>query len=116
MATSAATTELLNKLRDTVDGEVTAIAVGTDDTAPTKNDTDLGNEVLKKTLKDTIISGQSVTHVIRILASEANGNDLAEAEDVDSSDNSEVRYTFSDLPKTSDIEVEIRTKKTLKNP
>jgi hypothetical protein len=116
MVTSATTTEMLNLLRDTIDGELSEIAVGTGSSDPSKSDTSLENEVFREAIEETKITPQEVMHTIRILASEANGYDLSEAGDYDGVGGMEARYAFADLSKTSDIEVEIRTTKRVRNP
>jgi len=116
MVVKAATTELLNKLRDTIDSEVTQIAVGTGTTDPTKNDTSLQTLVLKKAVSGSTTTSQEVEHEMRLGTSEANGNDLAEAGDLDAADNLEARWTHSPISKTNSIEVIYRTKKTTQNP
>lgn len=115
MVTKAATTEMLNALRDEIDNQVSEIAVGTDGSDPTTNDTSLGTEVLSKAVSKTEKRDGEITHIVRILASEANGNDLAEAGDKDGSGNLEDRFAYAPLSKTNDIEVEIRTIKTVRN-
>lgn len=116
MVTSASTSELLNTLRDSIGSEVTDIAVGTGTGNPTKNDTSLESEVISKAVSDTVKTDQEVTHVMRLLSGEANGNDITEAGDKDSAGNLDARWVFSAISKTSDIEVEIRTTKRVSNP
>jgi len=115
MVSTATTTELQNKLRDDIDSEVTQVAVGTGMTDPTKNDTSLEIQVAKKAVGSSVTGAGEVTHITTLLASEANGNDLTEAGDLDVSDNLEARYVHAAISKTSDITVEYRLKKTVQN-
>lgn len=107
----------LDSIRDFLASEIADIAVGTDGTSPSTTDTSLGNVVITKSVSNTKDGGVGeVTHVIRVKSGEANGEALRELGTKDSSGELEDRFTFSEINKTSDFEIEFRVKQKVRNP
>ncbi|MFC7140923.1 hypothetical protein ACFQMA_13950 [Halosimplex aquaticum] len=106
----------LNATRDFLQSEVTELAVGTGTTDPTKTDTALENEVIRKPVDGDDAGTGEVTFATRLTSSEANGADLAELGAVDGDGDLQARLTYSSIVKTSDFEIEFRLTERAMNP
>lgn len=116
MAQYAKTNLGRNAIRDFLAGEISHLAVGTGTTDPKTTDTSLEAEVIEKSATAEDGGNGEVTHKIRLLTTEANGNDLTELGAKDAAGgNLEDRVVFAKVTKTNDYEVEFRLKQRVIN-
>lgn len=92
------------------------MAVGTGSNDPTKTDSSLENEVIRKSVSGADNGTGEVVYTIRLSSTEANGNDLTELGTFESDGDLHSRLTHSEIPKTSDFEVEYRLTEKVVNP
>jgi len=100
-----------NRMRDLIEDDITNGELGTDGTAPTENDTGLGNPVsaTEKAVSVTKTDKQLVIDY-SLLSTEGNGNTYREFEvQSDEADTSYNRITFYDLPKDNTEEFQLST-------
>ncbi len=113
------TSLLKTELRDVAAAEIvtefTHGAIGTDNTAPTTGDTTLGTEVFRDAIDASTNSGGIVTSSLRVLATEANGNAIAEYGWLDAAalGNLWTRNTITAINKTSDIQLYLDVQRTI---
>jgi len=115
MVTSRKVNAGRNAIRDFLSGEVAALALGTGTTDPKVTDTSLEAEVIEKAATAEDGGKGEVTHTIRVLASEANGETLAELATKASDGTMEDRLVFAGTEKTNNFELEFRLTQTTKN-
>lgn len=106
----------LDAIREFIQSEITELAVGTGTSDPTKTDTALESEVIRKSVTGVDDGTGQVVFTIRLNTSEANGNDLTEIGTFDGGGDLQSRLTHSEIPKTSDFEVEYRFTEKVVNP
>lgn len=106
------TIDLLTQIRSDVKDDLDAIfthgAVGTDDTTEASSDTSLGSEVFRDSIDDFDTSASDkIVASLRILTTEANGNDLKEGGWFNASSGGTMwtRNTLNTITKTTDIQV-----------
>jgi hypothetical protein len=116
MSSRAITTVGRNAIRDFLQSEVADIGIGTDGTDVSTTDTALGNEVLSKPSANQAVGDGREQFEIRLLASEANNNDLRELGLLTAADELYFRLVFAEIPKTSDFEVEFEVTANVRNP
>ena len=114
------TTTYLNLSRDAIKNitvtEFTHGAIGTGTTPPTAGDTALETEVFRDVLDEVNTSAtSSFTVSLRILTTEANGNNLTEVGYFDdpSAGDMMIRNVFTAIVKTSDFQVFLDAKVTI---
>jgi hypothetical protein len=110
-----------NELRDWLAGSAatapTHVAIGDDNTAETKTDTVMGNELTRDTIDTTSTSSKEVTYEWTLLSTEQNGNDIKEVglfNDPAAGDMFS-HATHATIAKTSSIEVRYRIRVRLIN-
>lgn len=91
------------------------MGVGTGSNDPTKTDSSLEQEVTRKSVSGADSGTGEVVYTIRLSTTEANGVDLTELGTFDGDGDLQARLTHSEIPKTSDFEVEYRLTKTVVN-
>lgn len=91
------------------------MGVGAGSNDPTKTDSSLEEEVIRKSVSGADSGTGEVVYTIRLSTTEANGNDLTELGTFDDDGDLQARLTHSEIPKTSDFEVEYRLTKTVVN-
>lgn len=106
----------LDSLRDDLKGRVSNVLFGTDDAAPTANDTSLGNQVASKSASTGDKATGEVVVSAKLSAAEGNGNTLKEIGEEDGSSNLLSRIVFAGISKTSDFELEARITDKVENP
>ena len=106
--------DLINQLKQRVIDNFNYIALGTDGTNPTENDTSLGNEIFRKQRQEYTEGLDYVIVTAWIASTEANGHTIREFGwfDIDTNGNLFAREIIGDLEKTSDIEILIDYKIT----
>jgi hypothetical protein len=109
------TTNALDDARDAVLADILSSwgngKIGTDSTAPTPADADLGASVLTKVVNTASGGVGFVTHSFSVTSAEANGNSLVEAGFFDAVPTDMFgRWTFVAIAKTVGIEVSVSCK------
>lgn len=116
VVTSLLKTEIRDVAAAEIVTEFTYGAVGTDNTTPTAGDTTLGTEIFRDTADSVDNPGTGiVTASLRVLATEANGNSIAEYGwlDAASAGNLWTRNVITAITKTSDIQLFLDTQITI---
>ena len=105
-------TQLISDIKDDLEDLFTYGAVGSDNTAPSANDTALGSEDFRDSIDNFDKSAaSSITASLRILTTENNGNDIKEFGwfDAAAAGNLWSRNIMTAISKTSDIQVFLDT-------
>lgn len=106
--TSTLKTQIRSDIKDALEVLFTYGAIGTDNTTPTESDTALGTEVFRDAIDDFDKSAaDKVVASLRVLPTEANGNDIKEGGwfNASSSGTMWTRNTLNTITKTSDIQI-----------
>lgn len=116
MVNKVNTDDRLDAIRDDEKTRVANILFGTDDAAPTLNDSGLGNEVASKAASNEDGATGEFTSHAKLTTAEANGNTIQEVGEEESDGTLLARIVHAGIDKTSSFELEARLTKTYQNP
>ena len=99
---------IVDFLRNSAGDPPSYIAIGTDNSTASPDDTTLIAEVKRKSVEDTNNDTISVTYSVILLSTESNGNDLKECGLLNAATSGTLfsRFTHATIDKTSSYEIE----------